>query len=52
MLTTQTNKDFSVFIWLCCEHLQRVCCQIDEVVFSICMCFFFNLQRIELSQQP
>ncbi len=29
------------FIWLCCEYLQRVCCQIDEVVFLICRCFFF-----------
>ncbi len=22
-----------IFICLCCEHLQRVCCKIDEVVF-------------------
>ncbi len=26
-----------LFIWLCYEHLQRVCCQIDYI-------FFFNLQ--------
>ncbi len=39
------------FIWLCCEHLQRVCCQIDEVVFLICRCFFY-LQRVELSRTP
>ncbi len=24
------------FFWLCCEHLQRVRCQTEEVVFSIC----------------
>ncbi len=29
-----------LFIWLYCEHLQHVFCQIDEVVFLICMCFF------------
>ncbi len=29
------------FICLCCEHLQRVCCQIDENVFLICWCFFY-----------
>ncbi len=29
------------FIWLCCEHLQRVYCQIDKVVFLICRCFIF-----------
>ncbi len=28
------------FFWLCCEHLQHVCCQIDESVFLICRCFF------------
>ncbi len=26
--------------WWCCEHLQRVRCQIDESVFLICRCFF------------
>ncbi len=36
-------------LWLCCEHLQRVCCQIDESVFLICRCFFY-LQRVELSR--
>ncbi len=30
----------SALLCLCCEHLQRVCCQIDEVVFLICRCFF------------
>ncbi len=29
--------------WLCCEHLQRVRCQIDESVFLICRCFFIYL---------
>ncbi len=24
------------FFWLCCEHLQHVRCQTEEVVFSIC----------------
>ncbi len=28
------------FICLCCEHFQRVCCKIDQVVFLICRCFF------------
>ncbi len=28
------------FFWLCCEHLQRVRCQIDESVFLICRGFF------------
>ncbi len=32
--------------WLCCEHLQRVRCQIDESVFLICRCL--KLQRVEL----
>ncbi len=36
------------FIWLCCEHLQRVRCQIDEVVFLICRCFFY-LQKLSPS---
>ncbi len=36
----------SVFrFWLCCEHLKRVCCKIEEVVF-------FYLQRVELSWPP
>ncbi len=34
----------SLFL-LCCEHLQRVCCQIGESVFLICRCFFY-LQRV------
>ncbi len=25
----------SFFIWLCFEHLQRVCCQTEEVVFYL-----------------
>ncbi len=29
------------FIWLCCEHLQHVFCQIAEVVFLICRWGFF-----------
>ncbi len=37
--------------WLCCEHLQRVCCQFEEVLFLICRCFFY-LQRVELSRPP
>ncbi len=42
----------SAFLFrLCCEHLQRVCCQIDESVFLICRCFFY-LQRVELSWPP
>ncbi len=39
------------FFGLCCEHLQRVCCQIEEVVFLISRCFFY-LQRVELSRPP
>ncbi len=39
------------FFWLCCEHLQRVCCKIEEVVSLICRCFFY-LQGIELSRPP
>ncbi len=35
-----TNKSilFPVrfFVWLCCEHLQLVCSQIEEVVFLMC----------------
>ncbi len=34
------------FIWLCCEYLQRECCQI---VLLIWRCFFY-LQRVELSR--
>ncbi len=57
MLTTQPNKEFylqhvslfgcagsifGAFLYLlCCEHLQGVCCQIDEVVFLICNIFLF-----------
>ncbi len=37
--------------WLCCEHLQRVRCKIEEVVFLICRCFFY-LKRVELSRPP
>ncbi len=48
----QINTIFSVFLfWLCCEHLQRVCYKIEEVVFLICRCFFY-LQRVELSRPP
>ncbi len=47
------NKEFSLqrvsFFWLCCEHLQLACCQIVEVVFLICRCFFY-LQHVELSR--
>ncbi len=39
------------FFGLCCEHLQRVCCQIEEVVSLICMCFL-KLQGVELSRPP
>ncbi len=61
MLTTQTNKEThckcsqhnqincicSAFLfWLCCEHLQRVCCQIDESCFLNLQVFFFYLQRV------
>ncbi len=31
----------SAFIWLCCEYLQRMCCQTDEEVFLICWFFFY-----------
>ncbi len=31
--------------WLCCEHLQRVHCQIDESLFLICRCFFLFAAR-------
>ncbi len=42
----------SVFLfWLCCEHLQRVRCKIEEVVSLICRCFLY-LQRVELSRPP
>ncbi len=30
---------------------KRVCCQIEEVVSLICMCFL-KLQRVELSRPP
>ncbi len=39
------------FFWLCCEHMQRVRCTIEEVVSLICRCFFY-LQRVELSRPP
>ncbi len=57
MLTTQPKKEthckcsqhnqihFILFFWLCCEHLQRVCCQIDESVLLICKCFFLFAAR-------
>ncbi len=38
------------FICLCCEHLQRMFCKIDEVVFLMCRCFF-SICRVELSRQ-
>ncbi len=39
-----TNKHITAFavrffIWLFCEHLQCMCCQINEDVFLICRCF-------------
>ncbi len=34
------------FSGLCCEHLQHVRCQIEEVVSLICMCFL-KMQRVE-----
>ncbi len=37
------------FFWLCCEHLQHVCCQIEEVVFLICRVFFLFAARRALS---
>ncbi len=60
MLTTQTSKEThckcsqhnqihficSTFLyWLCCEHLQRVRCKIEEVVFLICRRFFLFAAR-------
>ncbi len=42
----QINFICSAFLfWLCCEHLQRVRCQIDESVFLICRCFFLFAAR-------
>ncbi len=42
----------STFVfWLCCEHLQRLRCKIEEVVFLICRRFFY-LQCVELSRPP
>uniref|UniRef100_A0A673JRJ5 Oxysterol-binding protein n=1 Tax=Sinocyclocheilus rhinocerous TaxID=307959 RepID=A0A673JRJ5_9TELE len=38
----------SVFLCLCCENLQRVCCQIDFFYLHV----FFHLQRVELSWPP
>ncbi len=60
MVTTQTNKEThckcsqhnqihficSAFLfWLCCEHLQLVCCQIEESVFLIFRVFFLFAAR-------
>ncbi len=39
------------FFGLCFEHLQHVCCQIEEVVSLTWMCFL-KLQRVELSRPP
>ncbi len=33
------------FFWLCCEHLQRVRCKIEEVVSLIWRCFFLFAAR-------
>ncbi len=38
------------FICLCCEHLQRMFCKIDEVVFLMCRCFF-SICSVEISRQ-
>ncbi len=35
---------------LCCEHLQRMCCQIDEDVFLLRV--FLNLQCFERKWPP
>jgi len=36
------NKDLYLHsVSLSCEHLQRMCCKIDKVVFLICRCFFY-----------
>ncbi len=40
-------QQIQFFIWLCCVHLQCLCCQ-DEVVFLICWCFLY-LQYCALS---
>ncbi len=48
-------RDTSGFQWhipkTCDMSMQRVCCQIDESVFLICMCYL-KLQRVELSRPP
>ncbi len=36
------------FFWLCCEHLQRVCCKIEKVVFLICRCYYLFAGRFFL----
>ncbi len=56
-ITTKVKMNCYVYIcsaslFLCREHLQCLCCQTDEDVFLICMCFFFHLQHIELSRPP
>ncbi len=40
--TTNERIVFAVrfFFWFCSEHLQRMRCKIDKVVFLICRCFF------------
>ncbi len=37
MLTTQPNKEFSLFV--CCEHLQHMLVAFAVFVFLICRCF-------------
>lgn len=37
-------------MWLCCECLQRTCCQIDDV-FST-SCFLTRIRRGELTGSP
>ncbi len=37
------------FVWVYCEHLQRVCCQVDEVVFLILGVFFLFASHRALS---
>ncbi len=42
-----------LFVWLCCEHLQRVCCQIDEVVlqafflFAVRFCIWLCCEHLQ-----
>ncbi len=59
MLITQPNKFYFAacfFVWLSCEHLQHVCCQIDEsyflnlqAFFSICSALSSLGHRIQVS---